>query len=33
MSAAAAAGDEDTSTDFGPGAFAGLTEMFDSTSP
>ena len=26
---AAAAGEEDTSTDFGPGGFAGLTEMFE----
>jgi crotonobetainyl-CoA hydratase len=30
---AAAAGDEDTSTDFGPGGFAGLTEMFDLDKP
>ena len=30
---AAAAGEEDTSTDFGPGGFAGLTEMFDLDKP
>ncbi len=30
---AAAAGDEDTSTDFGPGGFAGLTELFDLDKP
>jgi crotonobetainyl-CoA hydratase len=30
---AAAAGDESTSTDFGPGGFAGLTEMFDLDKP
>jgi crotonobetainyl-CoA hydratase len=30
---AAAAGHEDTSTDFGPGGFAGLTEMFDLAKP
>ena len=30
---AAAAGDEDTGTDFGPGGFAGLTEMFDLDKP
>ena len=30
---AAAAGEEDTSTDFGPGGFAGITEMFDLDKP
>lgn len=30
---AAAAGEEDPSTDFGPGGFAGLTEMFDLDKP
>ncbi len=30
---AAAAGDEDPSTDFGPGGFAGLTELFDLDKP
>jgi crotonobetainyl-CoA hydratase len=30
---AAAAGEEDTSTDFGPGGFAGLTEMFGLDKP
>ncbi len=30
---AAAAGDEDPSSDFGPGGFAGLTEMFDLDKP
>lgn len=30
---AAAAGDEDPSTDFGPGGFAGFTEMFDLDKP
>jgi crotonobetainyl-CoA hydratase len=30
---AAAAGDEDTSTDFGPSGFAGVTEMFDLDKP
>jgi crotonobetainyl-CoA hydratase len=30
---AAAAGDESTSTDFGPGGFAGLTELFDLDKP
>jgi crotonobetainyl-CoA hydratase len=30
---AAAAGEEDTSTDFGPGGFAGLTEMFELDKP
>jgi crotonobetainyl-CoA hydratase len=30
---AAAAGEEDTSTDFGPGGFAGLTELFDLDKP
>ena len=30
---AAASGEEDTSTDLGPGGFAGLTEMFDLDKP